>query len=222
MDAFQFSEDEKKRLEKFIEIYSKTKIVIIKAEESKIDLVKFFSPIEQLRNALDHLMRVFEVRGRGKNEDDANYCLDNLDAAIAHVYRACYDALDFSVHSLKEKIQTEFKGFDSEVILQVMPEYYSNIKPKLEKFCKEIEEIRNNKDIAKIRHSEDKNIEKYLQLWNDLNEDYEKMLDKQSTMIEQRREIENKRKKEERKNWIMAFVVGIIMLILGIVLGKIL
>ncbi|PKP57171.1 MAG: hypothetical protein CVT89_04970 [Candidatus Altiarchaeales archaeon HGW-Altiarchaeales-2] len=222
MDAFQFSEEEKKRLEKFIEIYSKTKIVIIKAEESKIDLVKFFSPIEQLRNALDHLMRVFEVKGGGKNEDSANYCLDNLDAAIAHVYRACYDALDFSVHSLKEKIQTEFKGFDSEVILQVMPEYYSSIKPKLEKFCKEIEEIRNNKDIAKIRHSEDKNIEKYLQLWNDLNEDYKKMLDKQSTLIEQRKEIKNKRKKEERKNWIMAFVVGIIMLILGIVLGKIL
>lgn len=167
-------------------------------------------------------MRVFEVRSMGKKEDDANYCLDNLDAAIAHVYRACYDALDFSVHSLKEKIQTEFKGFDSEVILQVMPEYYSDIKPKLEKFCREIGEIRNNKDIAKLRHSEDKNIEKYLQLWNELNEDYKKMLDKQGTMIEQQREIENKRKKEERKNWIMAFVVGIVMLILGTILGKIL
>lgn len=219
MDAFQFSEDEKKRLEKLVEIYSKTKIAIIKAEESKIDLMKFITPVEQLRDAFDHLMRVFIVKNEIKNEN-ANYCLDNLDAAIAHVYRACYDTLDFSVHSLKEKIQTEFKEFDSEAIKLVMPEYYSDIRPKLENFCKEIEEIRNNKDIGKIRHSEDENIEKYLQLFNVLKEDYEKMLEKESTIIEQQTKIENKRKKEERKDWIRAFVVGIIILILGIVLGK--
>ena len=48
----------------------------------------------------------------------------------------------------------EFNEFDREAILQVMPEYYQEIKPKIENFRKEVAEIRNKKDIAETRHSE--------------------------------------------------------------------
>jgi predicted metalloendopeptidase len=77
------------------------------------------------------------------------YALVNLDKAYSHVYRAAYDALDWVALSTKERIINELAGFSIETIKEVLPNYYSEIRPRFEKIMSEdIVQLRLEKDVS--------------------------------------------------------------------------
>lgn len=86
-----------------IEFYFVIKQVVIAAERDDKERRLSFSAINELRSALDHIMRAHGVVHGTSNADAAvsesgltvyDYCTKNLSKAKGHLYRAGFDAYD--------------------------------------------------------------------------------------------------------------------------------
>lgn len=138
------------KLRKLGQLYTQAKLLILYSEEIDPSARSNIQVIKELRDALDHLMRVVvarlcDVPPIGASELD--YCSKNLDKAIGHVYRAAFDALDGTVLSLREKIVEVLKNYPQAVIKEVIPGYWE-FRSKLDALTQNIAVHRASKDVA--------------------------------------------------------------------------
>jgi hypothetical protein len=84
----QLTPEEVERIKNIVEMYRYLKDLLIYSEELEIDT--FLPAINEIRDAFDHLMRVFAVKNGLKEENDG-YEMRNLDASFDHIYRATYE-----------------------------------------------------------------------------------------------------------------------------------
>ncbi|MGB4062530.1 MAG: hypothetical protein WBK19_01765 [Azonexus sp.] len=145
-----FDQADLEQLKKLAELYTQAKLLILYSEEIDPSARSNIQVIKELRDALDHLMRVVAARlgdtvpaGAGEQ----NYCFKNLDKAIGHVYRAAFDALDGTVLSLREKIVEILKNYPQTVITKVIPDYWQ-LRTSLETLTRNIASHRAAKDVA--------------------------------------------------------------------------
>lgn len=197
--------DVKDKLQKFVSLHSSIKGMILYTEE--ISNRSNAQELLEIRDATDHLVRVLRVELENKSNSD--YEVQNLDKAIGHLCRAGYDVLDWTSLILRQKMETELKGFSTDTITAVLPNYYSEIKPKVLKISTKIAKIREEKDIGKLTLEE---FTEYFEQVEQLKQYYSEIIDKKSSLIEVQR-------KNRWKNWIIPIVTGTIVAVIAYLLG---
>jgi len=116
-----FLDTEKENIKQITQLYGKVKELIIFCEENHEEFKSNLHVVKELRDAFDHLMRVFAVKLDIKKEKDENYIQINLDKVFGHVYRAGYDTLDYATLILRDKINKEVINFSSSAIQSAIP-----------------------------------------------------------------------------------------------------
>jgi hypothetical protein len=192
-----------------IKIYTKIKQMIIIAENIDENNRLPLNSVNELRNAFDHLMRVL---GKENNIDGFN-SIDielNLQQTIEHIYRAGYDACDIIAINLYEQIDKMLSPYSSDTIVKVMPNYYSEIKPNLEKLYKQIQNEKIKKGI-----DEDSFASTYFDGYDSLIskvQDVKLEIEHKMSTLEKLQNKDSEIEKQSKRNYYITLFIGIISL----------
>lgn len=205
-------DDHKIKLERVVKLFRSVKLLILHAEE--ISGETYPQILLEQRDAFDHLMRAISAE-IGVSDGDAEYVSTNLGKAYDHLYRAGYDALDWSGVILRDLIAKELSGISPSTILKVLPEYYREMKRGIVEIDNKMADLRNAKDIAAPNLN---NFEEYLKLNNMLEGYYRKIIDIRPSLIE----VENDSKTNKKRYWAITIGLAFASVVLGAVLGYVL
>ena len=198
-----------KKLKELTELYFIAKDLMINAEEITAEQVLDLQAINEFRSALDHVMKALAARFDLKSvKDIKEYSYKNIDKAYGHVYRAAYDALDWTSLNLKDFIVKELQGFPLVTIKDVLPEYYTTMRPRIEQIKTDIAKFRLGKDV------EDSNLDtlrEYKGRLDELHGMYKEILTKKSSLIDHKKRL----KKEGRRTFWGISLRDIISAIIG-------
>lgn len=123
------------------EVYNAYKKLFIRAEEKLEEMNFFVAPMLEHRDAIDHLMRYFNLTsGKAMSEE----ALKQLDKALGHEYRAYFDVADYICITVRSKIAESLKGISKRKIQSIWKEY-SDIRQKVTKTSEAIAQIRYNR-----------------------------------------------------------------------------
>jgi len=214
MGKIFFTPEEDSIAKDLIELYYKIKSKIILIEQLSFEHKTNPQILIELRNAFDHLMRVFSSKYQlmDKKKNTPEYALKNMDKTYGHVYRAGYDALDLLNILLEEKIKATFVEYSPEVINTVYPEYYRKTRTEISKIDREIGKCRENKDVdgENAHTSKFENFNYYIKLIERLDEIREEVENHEAVLIEYNKKLkieeqqkEEKLKKQKRWKWIL-------------------
>lgn len=203
-----FSETEEKNLKSITELYGKVKELIIFCEENQEEFKTNLQTVKELRDAFDHMMRVFAVKLKTKEEMGDGYIQTSLDKVLGHVFRAGYDTLDFATLILRDKINKEVADFSPSAIQAAIPNYYSEMRPSVEAITTDIIKLRTNKDIAK---PSPELFDEYFKNVITLQEMFKIILKAKPSLVE----YENK---ETKGKWNAAFLEIAVGIIIGAIL----
>lgn len=131
--------------------YIESKNLFICAEEILEPMSFFVAPILEHRDALDHIMRYFDLKNKNGLSEDA---VKELDRALSHELRAYFDIADYVCITIRQQIANSLKRINSKKIQKVWSEY-TDIKKRVVNVSEEIAEIRKNRN-SSLTH-----IEKY-------------------------------------------------------------
>ena len=209
----EFSDAEIKKLEEITTLYATVKKWMLYAEEIHPEKKTFIQPINEIKNAFDHLMRVFASKLELKSTD-ATYIAINLDKAFAHIYRATYDLLDYISIYLRKKISDELDRISPEALTKIFSEYYKEIKPYIESKSSEISNLRANKDIADPNIDD---LQKYVEIIERMKTYLDKIVEIKPSLID----YEERKKKEVRQSKFLEILIYIAIAIVSGVIGAI-
>ena len=204
------------QLNNICELYFVVKEIIIYFEEINPEQKSDIQPINELRNAFDHLMRVVAVWLNIKEQDNpSDYIVTHLDKSFGHVYRAGYDTVDFLTLTLKELIYSDLSGYSVRTIQEVIPNYYSDIRPAIYELNDEVTKYRSEKDVA---NSDARHLIEYVR---DVKKivDYHKAITKKiPTLDELERKHHVETRKTDVKDWVKRIAIGLFILFCGYML----
>jgi hypothetical protein len=171
---------------RIIEIHNHTKSVFLCAEEFDSQFLDFVQPVLELRNAFEHIIRLKAAELGINNEKDAdsdNYIPHSFNKALGHEYRAFFDAADWFSVCIRERIIKILTQYSSECIDAVLPNYYSELRPAIDKTCQDIAKIRGAKDVSK---SKDLLVEvnQYRKVIEQLLEIYEQIMNSVPSLVD--------------------------------------
>lgn len=158
-----------------IKIHNLTKTLVLKCEEIDPDHEFYFPIIIQQRDALDHLVRAafgmyFPEKLLAEKKsiiDPEKYSNHQTSKALGHMYRAFFDAADWTSILCRERISDMMSVYSMKTIHFTFPSYVSRIKPKIEEISLEIANVRNSKDIGQTGEVID-GIDNYMSLISEL------------------------------------------------------
>lgn len=150
----RLTSEEVEQIKNIVEMYQYLKDLLIYSEELEIDT--FLPAINEIRDAFDHLMRVFAVKFDLKEKNDG-YEMRNLNASFDHVYRATYEMLDYIRICQKKWIDKNLAGISPQTLVAVFPEYYNEIKPEIDNSLESLPNYRAKKDLANPSKDDIKN-----------------------------------------------------------------
>lgn len=123
-------------------IYSAYKELFIQSEERLEEMSFFVAPMLEHRDALDHLMRYFNLTNEVGITEEA---LKQLDKAIDHEFRAYFDVADYICITVRNRIAEGLRGISKKKIRAVWNDYL-DIKEKVVKISNDIATIRFERD----------------------------------------------------------------------------
>lgn len=189
-------------------LYARTKELMLLAEEVDDRQQTFLQPSLELKAALDHLMRSMSAEHGLLQGEASDYPDKHVAKAISHVYRAFFDTADWLSMSLRDAIEDALEPFSSESIIAVIPEYYSDVKPRLIHNNERIASFRARKDIGK---DADGLFSEYCALIESLRTDHRLIIARIGAMVDHRTRAENGSRNER--------VFQILLVLLGCALG---
>ena len=180
---------------KATDLYFRVKRLILFAEETTPEYKDYLQPPFELNRAFDHLNRALSVEQGIKVVDNSEeYIEDNLNKTLGHLYRAFFDVADWVAMNLREAVQTEYAGFSHECIQSVIPDYYKDLRPAVDKACKEIAAVRDGKDVSDLTTHE--LMERYEEILLGLFDDITKIKSKKGGVIDCEARVRGQRKKD--------------------------
>jgi len=205
-----FDEKEQELLSKVTSLYKKTKPLILFSEEIDPNYEGNAQVWKELRDALDHLMRVFarKFEGCSLSEEDQRYIDSNLQKVIGHIYRAGCDALEGACLSLREEIKKGYEAFSLEALNAVIPSFWKN-RARLHEISERIAKLRAQKDVADDEMEQI--FEDFVEIVNELKEIYDQFKTRIPALYEYQEKKDHEDRKIERKRWKR----DLIMLLLG-------
>jgi len=124
-------------------------LILLAEEHDEIDDWKTLpQPLLEQRNALDHVCRVMAVEVGVKTDVAPDYIDKNLDKTVGHMYRAFFDIADWSSIVIRRHLLRAVRPYNPECIKENIPEFYPEIRPRIERISTIIAGIRRDKDIG--------------------------------------------------------------------------
>jgi len=192
-------------------------MIILYAEEVDPTISANIQIVKELRDALDHLMRLI-INKASPGCENGSYSLAQIDKAVGHVYRAAFDALDGTVLSLKIKINDCLCKYNIDVIKEVLSNYWK-IKILLNKLSSQISENRSHKDVEK-NHAD--LFDKYVSEVEELKIAYDEILNAGTTLDEYQSAYEKNIKSKIKTTTTISYKTAIAGGIVGAVIAVIL
>lgn len=202
-----FTNEEIHRIQELAKAYIQAKAAILYAEECDPDLKSNVQFIKELRDAFDHLMFVIYNYENPDLYDRDRTILKNLNKSTGHVYRAANDALDSTVLSIKEKIHNILKEYSSNIIKEVIPEYWK-IKRSINNLDGRVIEHRKNKDTDNHQLV---TLSEYIKDVDELKEIYDLILENAPNFDVVEKELIQNRKKTRLEK----ILIGILFIIIA-------
>lgn len=212
-----------------LELYFAVKKVYILDEEIDGELSSNIQPLKQLRDALDHFMRIeavaqgFSDLAFSSSELPTSFVDDNFKSAIDHLYRAFFDVCDSASMSYREGILENLQGFSKDAILAALPDYYPKIRPRIMEIDEEIAEMRNSK--GQLPNDRTKQVNYYVDVLGELSGFYKETTTAQVSLIElQEKERAQAKAEVEAEKKSKRFQIGVAIgaALLGVVAGALL
>lgn len=196
----------KKTWEQIIHVHMTTKYFGIKAEEYAKDFKTYVQPFNELKNSLEHIIRAMSVEV-GITDKGQEYVKNNLDKALGHGYRAVFDTADWLTITIRDRIIETLRPFNPEVISKAMPEYYSNIRPRIDAICNDIAGLRGRKDIENDNDFMIKEVNGYGKILDELLDIDKKIRNSVSAIIE----ISNAKRNEKVISGLIGFLSALVL-----------
>ena len=198
---------------KIIVLHNTNKALFIWCEDNGVQLKSFLQPNNELKNAWEHVVRAKANELGVTGAPNPEYIKRNLDKVLGHEYRAFFDICDWLSMNLRARLINLLAPYDNAAINAVIPDYYTDVRPKLDQICNEIAKLRSSKDIA-LTDDIQKHVEDYNGIINKLISDVTKI----STAIPALEEFKQKNTKVESKGYgkeIVLLILGAIALALA-------
>ena len=212
MDENFFSDAELKQLKEITELYAFLKDLILYSEELN-DLASFMPPINEIKDAYDHFMRITSVKF-GLREGNDEYVKINLSKIYSHIYRATFELFDYIRIYQKDSIDKKICTISNEALVNVFPEYYREIKPKLEDLINQIPIYKKEKDIGNPNLE---TVKKYHQSIQEVG----KYIDRINAILPSLIEYDIRREAEQKRINRVNFFYLVISAIIGVVAGAV-
>ena len=201
-----FSEEELQRIKEITELYSYTKDLILYSEELN-NLSTFMPPINEIKDAFDHFMRITSVKF-GMNQGDDEYVHTNLDKVFSHIYRATFELFDYIRIYQKDSVDKKLTGISNESLIHVFPDYYQKIKPAMEELISKIPTYKKDKDIG---DPDIQIVQLYYQSIQEMRENI-RIIDKMLPILI---EYDEKKKSEKTKDRIIEIVILLVVALIS-------
>ena len=133
---------------KLVCVHNHAKALMLHAEEIDRNFENYLQPTLEQKHAYEHVARARAAELEIREGADEAYIIDCLRKALGHEYRAFFDVADWVGVRIREIVMDLLHPFTNECISEVLPEYYKEMKPKIEWANKKIAEIRNEKDVS--------------------------------------------------------------------------
>jgi hypothetical protein len=131
-----------------VQLYLQVKELIMLAEELDPEYRSNLLPIREMRDALDHIMRVHaEDLSDEKRTNGEKYIQMQIDKAVGHFCRAGYDSADGIIVGYKLRFVKALSGISSDAMTAVYPDYYEDYE-KFDILIFQSVENRKKKDIG--------------------------------------------------------------------------
>lgn len=200
------------RINEIKELYIEVKEAIILAENFDPSSEVYLSPLNELRNTLDHILRSLIYADKMDNE---------LDEAKEHLYRAGYDAYEVLAINVGAEIIKTVERYEADVISTVFPTYYTEVRPLLIDAKLELADTRAHKRLNPI--SGTKSFTPYKEKISNLIKQLKICNEHIPSLLSLKEKIKNEEKKavkkDRRKFWInilTGLIIGIITAAAGI------
>lgn len=182
--------------EQIVQIHNEAKTLFILAEEMEhARFQSFLPPILEQRHALEHIIRA--KADECGSEPNQEYQRENLKKALGHEYRSYFDCADWLAVILRDDILTTLRPYDSEHIQDAIPEYYSDLRPQLERIAHKVAQIRAAKDVA--GNSIIEGVEQYKEVIRALSPIHDRVMAALPGLIELRQKATCKQR--ETRTW---------------------
>lgn len=197
---------------KSVTIYNSIKTLYIDCEETDPELKTNLQPLNEFRAALDHLMRINTIDHLGISIPNVNID-DEAEKLLSHFKRAFYDICDMLSINYRNKIIDILEKYDTETITRAIPDYYSSIRPDIERISLNISRLRREKGFAETEPEE--RMKKYNEIVNKLKNYYEKILNSTASL----EELYKDKIKRNTSRKITQIIIPIVSIIAGIIIG---
>lgn len=195
---------------KILQLHNEAKSLLLQAEETGLEWRSFLQPITEQKHAYEHIVRAQAAEFGVIRDAGEKYVTDALNKALGHEYRAFFDAADWLGVRIRELLTQLLEPYSNECICAVIPEWYREMRPKIEGLDKEIAAYRNEKDVSK-NDEIIPTVQKYRAVIDELLAFHARLLQK----IPALNEYAARGNQAERRSW----AKEILLVILGAVLG---
>ena len=189
------------------DLYVKSREAIVLLENYNKGKESFIGPHNEMRNALDHIMKM--IRGRNKSETFES----ELRGAESHLLRAGYDSYELICISQIQYISEVLGKYSSIDISVAFPTYYTEIRKEILNIEKQTAKLRETKR-QENSHGKD-TFEFYFETAEKLIE-YVKKIDEYVPIIAECYNDRIAREEKTQKPSKLGIIIGIIGIIIGI------
>lgn len=202
--------------EEIINLYNTIKWLYALCEETDSELNTNLQPLNEFRAALDHLMRIVAIENIDEYRD--NDAFDEAKKLKSHLRRALFDICDMISINYRNKIVDVLQVYDVEMIQSALPNYYSEIRPRIEEISEEIASFRTEKRFNADKKAETA-IEDYPKVIEELQKFYRTVNAAVPSLIEIRDKKQKEKKEQAKKEVFIKWVIPILTFVSGAILG---
>jgi hypothetical protein len=189
----------------FSDLYFKVRYYIILAEKIDKEGKIYIGPLNELRNALDHIFKSVVAT-------DSEHFDYEMKEVKEHMVRAGWDVYEVMALNIGDDVVDKIKKYDTDTLTKAFPDYYPKIKPEINAIKKELAKIKqnrqsNNFDDFGVFDKYFDQIEKYLKI----NEEVDNVI---PSLEEYKRKKTFEKWKDRIAGFFIAVIIGIILFIL--------
>jgi hypothetical protein len=202
-------------------IHEYTKRLTILGEEFGKDFLGFYQPLNELKNAYEHIIRAksqelgLRVLKTETDLTEKEYVLSNIRKAMAHEYRAFFDTADYLSVVVRDKIIKILIPYSPIVISTAIPEYYKEYRSRIDEITYDIAEYRGMKDIGKIEITLP-TVEKYANACEELINIYRSINKKMNVLLEVKEGLHQEKEAERKRELKVKIAIAATCLIIGV------
>lgn len=215
--------------------YNRANEVVIKAESMDSISRGYLQPLHELRYSLSHFMRGLEAEEEGKNKDNDDdkekiqaLIKKSIDSAIGHLQRTYSDSIEWILVSVKEEYVSTLKKYTNDQIQRAFPEYYTEIRPDIERITGVVNTYKINKSIEKATSSTEPLPDDELEMLQNVTDQFiaediaQKLMNYLETLHNREVSLIEVKRRDRKSIVIDKLMLPIITAIIGVVIGLLL